>query len=613
MKTIFRIFILVGLSYIIPGISSFSQVSINTTGDPPDNSAMLDIKSANRGVLIPRMTQSQIENIPEPADGLLVYCTTNGNIYLFVGVTGQWKAIDFSTGGAITPWECGQPLSVSHTAGAVAPVDKSVTYGTVTNLPGEPSKCWITSNLGADHQATAVNDATEASAGWYWQFNRKQGYKHDGTTRTPATIWISTINENFDWQSSNDPCAIELGDEWRLPTVTEWSNVDAAGNWASWNDAWSSGLKLHAAGYLWWQSSPPLNARGTQGFYWSSNQSFQSDLYKLGWFMNINSGGSNTDGGWYKSHGFSVRCVQGTTTQGLAVVTTAAATGITATTATSGGNVVSEGGGPVTARGVCWDTSSNPTTTDSHTSDGSGTGTFTSSLTGLTANTLYYIRAYATNSYGTAYGNAVSFTTSWACGSTITVTHIAGDVAPVTKTVTYGTVTNIPGEISRCWITQNLGADRQATAVNDASEASAGWYWQFNRKQGYKHDGATVTPAWTITSIDESSDWTPENDPCTIELGSGWRIPTYDEWNNVDAGGSWTNWFGPWNSGLKLHAAGHLIETSGSITERGLIGLNWSSIRYSTSAGYFLYFQAASSNMDQTAKANGLSIRCIKE
>ncbi len=78
---------------------------------------------------------------------------------------------------------CGSSLTINHVAGVVAPVTKTVTYGTVTNIPGETSKCWITSNLGADHQATAINDATEASAGWYWQFNRKQGYKHDGTTQ----------------------------------------------------------------------------------------------------------------------------------------------------------------------------------------------------------------------------------------------------------------------------------------------------------------------------------------------------------------------------------------------------------------------------------------------
>jgi hypothetical protein len=67
---------------------------------------------------------------------------------------------------------CGSAMTINHKAGAVAPVNKTATYATVTNVTGEPSKCRITSNLGADHKATAKNDATEASAGWYWQFNR---------------------------------------------------------------------------------------------------------------------------------------------------------------------------------------------------------------------------------------------------------------------------------------------------------------------------------------------------------------------------------------------------------------------------------------------------------
>jgi hypothetical protein len=87
-------------------------------------------------------------------------------------------------------------------------------------------------------------------------------------------------------------------------------------------------------------------------------------------------------------------------------------TNITETTATGGGNVKSDGGFPVTARGVCWSTSSNPTTANSHTTDGSGIGAFVSNLTGLTANTPYYVRAYATNSKGTMYGNQVNFTTT---------------------------------------------------------------------------------------------------------------------------------------------------------------------------------------------------------
>ena len=92
-------------------------------------------------------------------------------------------------------------------------------------------------------------------------------------------------------------------------------------------------------------------------------------------------------------------------------VTTTAISAIDKTTATGGGNVTADGGATVTARGICWSTSQNPTITGNHTTNGTGTGSFTSSMTGLTANTTYYVRAYATNSAGTAYGEEVSFTT----------------------------------------------------------------------------------------------------------------------------------------------------------------------------------------------------------
>ena len=92
-------------------------------------------------------------------------------------------------------------------------------------------------------------------------------------------------------------------------------------------------------------------------------------------------------------------------------LTTTAISNIDKNTATGGGNVTADGGATVTARGICWSTSQNPTVDGSHTTDGTGTGSFTSSMTGLTANTTYYVRAYATNSAGTAYGEQVSFTT----------------------------------------------------------------------------------------------------------------------------------------------------------------------------------------------------------
>jgi hypothetical protein len=201
-----------------------------------------------------------------------------------------------------------------------------------------------------------------------------------------------------------------------------------------------------------------------------------------------------------------------------------------------------------------------------------------------------------------------------ACGTSITVSHVAGAVAPVAKTVTYGTVKNIPGEISKCWITSNLGADHQATAVTDATEASAGWYWQFNLKQGYKHDGTIRTPNTTwIGSITESSDWILPNDPCAIELGAGWRIPTMTEWSNVDAGGNWTNWNGPWNSALKMHAAGTLSNGDGALSNRGGYGNYWGSTQNSATNGWFLFISSNVSAMYGNSKAYGFSVRCVRD
>src|SRR5262245_3249280 len=92
-------------------------------------------------------------------------------------------------------------------------------------------------------------------------------------------------------------------------------------------------------------------------------------------------------------------------------VSTAGITAITETGAVGGGEVTSDGGGAVSARGVCWSTLANPTVLDSKTSNGTGVGQFSSSLTGLAHGTGYHVRAYATNSAGTAYGSEVYFST----------------------------------------------------------------------------------------------------------------------------------------------------------------------------------------------------------
>jgi uncharacterized protein (TIGR02145 family) len=95
-----------------------------------------------------------------------------------------------------------------------------------------------------------------------------------------------------------------------------------------------------------------------------------------------------------------------------ATLTTADAVSVTANSAISGGDITSDGGDPVTSRGVCWGTGSNPTITGNKTIDGSGPGSFASNITNLEPVTTYYVRAYAANNAGTSYGNEISFITS---------------------------------------------------------------------------------------------------------------------------------------------------------------------------------------------------------
>ncbi len=96
----------------------------------------------------------------------------------------------------------------------------------------------------------------------------------------------------------------------------------------------------------------------------------------------------------------------------LATLTTLAIGNITTNSATSGGTITSDGGSPITQRGICWATTQNPTTANNVAVAGTGTGNFTTNLTGLNPNSTYYVRAYAINTAGTAYGNELSFTTT---------------------------------------------------------------------------------------------------------------------------------------------------------------------------------------------------------
>jgi uncharacterized protein (TIGR02145 family) len=162
----------------------------------------------------------------------------------------------------------------------------------------------------------------------------------------------------------------------------------------------------------------------------------------------------------------------------IPTISTSTVANITATTASSGGVITSDGGAEITARGVCWSTSEYPSTTDSKTVDNGGTGQFVSNISGLTAGSSYHVRAYATNSAGTAYGADLSFTTLGQAPEAIT--QAASDILPtgatlngtvnanyLTTTVTfeYGTTSNYGQSAAAA---QNPVAGSSITAVSSA-------------------------------------------------------------------------------------------------------------------------------------------------
>lgn len=149
----------------------------------------------------------------------------------------------------------------------------------------------------------------------------------------------------------------------------------------------------------------------------------------------------------------------------LALLTTTAATGITCTAAISGGNITSDGGSPVAARGICYGTTANPTTAQSVVNSGSGTGSFAANITGLTAGTTYHVRAFATNGAGTAYGNDVTITTTTGCQTSIFVTgyddayNISGNIR------TPKVWTNLTGSYSGAALPYTTGTSGVANSI----------------------------------------------------------------------------------------------------------------------------------------------------
>ena len=327
------------------------------------------------------------------------------------------------------------------------------------------------------------------------------------------------------------------------------------------------------------------------------------------------------------------------TTLASPTVTTDNVSNVTWHSVTSGGNVSSDGGANVTARGVCWSTSPNPTISGSHTTDGTGVGNFVSSLTGLSENTTYYVRAYAINDVGIGYGNQQFFTT---------IANLDGQPCPGTPIVTdvdsntYNTILID----NQCWMKENLRTTRYANGTfislgNTFSGNVPYRYYPNNDSSnvttyGYLYNWKAVVINVSYGSVHSGQGICP----------TGWHVPTYEEWlqlknyvsnqsqyvcdNDKDAK-AWASSTG-WNSSTNACSPGNNPSTNNATgfsavpagyysyclyVQFGDVTYFWSS---SASEEYLMSAYAMSLSIynsyvdgDACATSLGYSVRCIKD
>ena len=316
------------------------------------------------------------------------------------------------------------------------------------------------------------------------------------------------------------------------------------------------------------------------------------------------------------------------TTAVIATISTAAVSSITQTTSTSGGTITNDGGATITARGVCWSTSANPTIAlATKTSDGSGAGAFTSAITVLKANTTYYVRAYAINSVGTAYGNEVIFTSLQSIINILgpNITDIDGNV--------YASVTNCGQTFTK----QNLNVSKYSdgTPIPQVTDPTAwaklttgAWcYYANNTANGITYGKLYNWNA--VAGIYNSASAT--NPALRKKLAPiGWHIPNDSEWTQfIDCLGGSTV------AGGKMKSTGTTLWQSpntGATNESGFTGLPggfrysasyegigsdgiwWSSSEANLSAwAFFLGNGYGNMYGDNNSKEFGYSVRCIKD
>ncbi len=315
----------------------------------------------------------------------------------------------------------------------------------------------------------------------------------------------------------------------------------------------------------------------------------------------------------------------------LPTVNTSQITNITQTSATSGGNVSNDGGATVTTRGVCWDITPNPTISDNFTTDGGGTGSYTSSLSGLTQNTTYYVRAYATNSAGTNYGNQINFET------------IAGNNCPPSINDIDGNTYNTVQIGTQCWMAENLKTTTyqngapipNVTDDNSWANLTTGAYVWYSNAIVFKNMYGALY------------NWYAVSDPNGL-CPTGWHVPTHNEWtdltNSIGGSGSpygselkscrQVNSPQPWPCNTSDHPRWNEYDVNHGTDDHGFSGLPggarhnegpfppvgegafwWSSTQQSTGYawGRNLFYSQGDMSVTYFKYQFGESVRCLKD
>ena len=209
-----------------------------------------------------------------------------------------------------------------------------------------------------------------------------------------------------------------------------------------------------------------------------------------------------------------------TTRDGIPTLTTDSVMDITGRTASCGGNITDNGGLNVTARGVCWSTSPNPTIADSYTTNGSGIGSFSSSITGLSVSTTYYVRAYATTNIGTVYGNELSFTTQNSCAGL----YVDLGLPSGTLWATCNVGANAPEEYGDYFAWgETQSKDTYNWSTYQYCNGSNNTFTKYCNNSSYGYNGFT----------DNLTTLLPEDDAATANWGGNWRMPTQSEWQEL--------------------------------------------------------------------------------